>query len=395
MHTYAPADVTFTHGTGSYLFDKSGRKYLDFLSGISVTSLGHAHPVVTEAISRQAARVTHVSNLFGNEHAGTLAENINRLISLAACRVGEEGVSGRVFFSNSGAEAIECAIKLTRKRASQALAESTKIILGIEKGFHGRTHGALAATGQPDKKVGFDPLPGGFDHVELNNLEALDARYLSADSPGVVQGVIFEPVLGESGVLGVDSSFARALVEVARSSRGVVIVDEIQTGLGRTGDWFGFERLGVVPDIITLAKSLGNGFPIGACWARDEVADYFVPGSHGSTFGGQPLACSAALATLGVIEQENLIENARYIGAYLSKEISSLAQVVEVRGFGLLIGITLCEETSARAVQTKALEAGLIINAIGDSIIRLAPPLNVSIEEANQAVEVLGSALSA
>ncbi len=281
MRTYPEPPVTFVRGEGSRLFDTDGRAYLDFLSGLAVTSLGHAHPEVAAAIGHQAHTLSHVSNLFGNELAPEVACTIDRLVG-----GGTERAGGQVFFTNSGAEANECALKLARRWAGPG----RFAVVSTWDAFHGRTMATLAATGQVAKQQPFLPMPDGFDHVPYDDLAALEA----ACDPGRVAAVLLEPILGEAGVVVPSSDYLGAVRELCSEREILLIVDEVQTGLGRTGRWFGFQHLGVRPDVVTLAKALGNGMPVGACWARPEVAAAFEPGDHGSTFGGQPLAMSAA-----------------------------------------------------------------------------------------------------
>ena len=283
MHNYAEPPVTFVRGEGSLLFDTTGKRYLDFLSGLAVTSLGHAHPAVADAIALQARTLSHVSNLFGNTVGPEVAVTLDRLIGGGTDRAG-----GQIFFANSGAEANECAIKLARRWAGPG----RFAVVSTWDAFHGRTLATLSATGQPEKQQPFLPLPDGFDHVPFDDLDAMDA----ACDPTRVAAVLVEPVLGEAGVVVPSSDYLVGLRQLCTERDVLLMVDEVQTGLGRTGRWFGFQHLGVEPDVVTMAKALGNGMPVGACWARAEVAAAFVPGDHGSTFGGQPLAMSAASA---------------------------------------------------------------------------------------------------
>jgi acetylornithine/succinyldiaminopimelate/putrescine aminotransferase len=273
MHNYAEPPVTFVRGEGSILVDTEGREYLDFLSGLAVTSLGHAHPAVSEAIAVQARTLSHVSNLFGNTVGPEVAVTLDRLIGGGTDRAG-----GQVFFGNSGAEANECALKLARRWAGPG----RFAVVSTWDAFHGRTLATLAATGQPEKQTAFLPLPDGFDHVPFDDLDAMDA----ACDPTRVAAVLVEPVMGEAGVVVPSSDYLVGLRQLCTDRNILLMVDEVQTGLGRTGRWFGFQHLGVEPDVVTMAKALGNGMPVGACWARAEVAAAFVPGDHGSTFGG-------------------------------------------------------------------------------------------------------------
>src|SRR3954467_9832609 len=323
MHTYPPPPVTFVRGAGTELFDKNGKRYLDFLCGLAVTGLGHAHPEVADAIAEQARTLSHVSNLFGTTVGPQVAERLPHLI----------GGGGRVFFTNSGAEANECAIKLARKWGGHG----KYAVVSAYNSFHGRTLATLHATGQPAKHEAFQPLPDGFRHVAWNDIDALES---SLDA-SVVAGVLLEPLQGEGGVNECTPEYLRDVRRLCDERGILMILDEIQTGLGRTGRWFGFQHAEIEPDIVTIAKALGNGMPIGACWARADVADAFVPGDHGSTFGGQPLAAAAALATLTVMEREDVPGRATKAGERLRTALEALPGVAEVRGQGLLLAAEL------------------------------------------------------
>jgi acetylornithine/N-succinyldiaminopimelate aminotransferase len=374
MNTYPAPQVTFVSGAGSYLWDDQGHRYLDFLSGLAVTSLGHAHPAVAAAIADQAHTLLHVSNLYGSLPARGVAATLDRLI----------GGGGRVFFCNSGAEANECAFKLARKWGGYGRFG----VITAYGSFHGRTLAALAATGQPTKHEPFQPMPAGFRHVAWGDLAALEA----AIDPSVA-AVMLEPVQGEGGVNPATAEYF-AGVRALCDDRGLLfMVDEVQTGLGRTGHWFGFQGLGAQPDVVTMAKALGNGMPIGACWARAEVADAFKPGDHATTYGGQPLATAAAAATLAVMEAEDVPARAAAAGAQLRLALEAIAGVESVRGVGLLLGVELAGK-GAKAVAARALEAGLVVNPVTESAIRLAPSLLVSPEEIAEAVAILRSVLA-
>ncbi len=379
MHTYAEPAVTFVRGEGSALYDTGGRRYLDFLSGLAVTSLGHAHPTVAEAITEQARTLCHVSNLFGNVVGPEVAATLDRLVG-----GGTERAGGQVFFANSGAEANECAIKLARRWAGSG----RFAVVSTWDAFHGRTLAALAATGQVEKQKAFLPLPDGFDHVPFDDLPAMEA----ACDPTRVAAVMVEPVMGEAGVVVPSSDYLVGLRQLCNDRDILLIVDEVQTGLGRTGRWFGFQHLGVEPDIVTMAKALGNGMPVGACWARGEVAAAFVPGDHGSTFGGQPLAMSAARATLAVMESEDAPGRARELGSRLKSALEVLPGVGSVRGEGLLLAAVLTEPAAVLACG-EALDAGLVINAPRPDVLRFAPPLLVTPTEVARAVSILGPIL--
>jgi predicted acetylornithine/succinylornithine family transaminase len=375
MHNYPEPSVTFVRGEGTMLFDVDDKPYLDFLSGLAVTSLGHAHPVVAEAIATQARTLSHVSNIFGNVVGPEVAVTLDRLIG-----GGTERAGGQVFFANSGAEANECALKLARRWAGP----DRFGVVSTWDAFHGRTLAALAATGQVDKQQNFRPMPEGFDHVPFDDLDAMDA----ACDPARVAAVLVEPILGEAGVVVPSSDYLVGLRQLCTERNILLMVDEVQTGLGRTGRWFGFQHLGIEPDVVTMAKALGNGMPAGACWARAEVAAAFVPGDHGSTFGGQPLAMSAVRATLAVMEELDAPALAERSGAILRAGLEKMPGVVSVRGEGLLLACVLCDDFAVAAYQ-EALQGGLVINAPKPNVLRFAPPLLVSEDEINRAVATL------
>jgi predicted acetylornithine/succinylornithine family transaminase len=376
MNTYPPQPVTFVRGEGTLLFDDTGKRYLDFLSGLAVTSLGHSHPAVAAAVAEQANTLLHVSNLYGTAVGPEVAATLDRLI----------GGGGRVFFCNSGAEANECALKLARKHGGHG----RYAVVSAYGSFHGRTLATLHATGQPQKHEAFQPLPEGFRHVAWGDLDAMDA----ALDPTVVAAVLLEPVQGEGGVNAATPEYFQGVRRLT-AERGVLfMVDEVQTGLGRTGKWFGFQHFGVEPDVVTMAKALGNGVPIGACWARDDVAAAFEPGDHATTFGGQPLATSAARAVLGVMEDEDIPGRAERAGKRLVDALAALPGVAAVRGLGLLIAAELEAAGTAKQVAAAALDAGLVVNPVTDSALRLAPPLTVSDAEIDEAVGILGTVLA-
>ncbi len=379
MQNYAEPPVTFVRGEGSRLYDTAGREYLDFLSGLAVTSLGHAHPAVAEAIATQARTLSHVSNLFGNAVGPEVAVTLDRLIG-----GGSERAGGQVFFGNSGAEANECALKLARRWAGP----DRYGVVSTWDAFHGRTLATLAATGQPEKQSAFVPMPEGFDHVPYDDLDAMDA----ACDPSRVAAVLVEPIMGEAGVVVPSSDYLVGLRQLCTDRNILLIVDEVQTGLGRTGRWFGFQHLGIEPDVVTMAKALGNGMPVGACWARAEVAAAFVPGDHGSTFGGQPLAMSAARATLSVMEAEDAPARARAGGARLRAGLERLPGVQSVRGEGLLVAAVLTGEFAGPAVR-EALDEGLVINAPRTDVLRFAPSLLVADADIDEAVATVGRIL--
>jgi acetylornithine/N-succinyldiaminopimelate aminotransferase len=375
MTTYAPPPVTFVRGQGTHLWDDNGKEYLDFLCGLAVTSLGHSHPVVADAIAEQARTLLHVSNLFGTEPQREVAATLDRLL----------GGGGRIFFCNSGAEANEAAIKVARRWGGHG----RYAIISAYGSFHGRTLATLHATGQPAKHEPFQPLPEGFRHVAYRDIEALEA----AIDPTVV-GVLLESVQGEGGVNPAGAAYFQAVRAICDDRNLLMIVDEVQSGLGRTGRWWGFEHYGIRPDVVTCAKALGNGMPIGACWAIDDVAAAFRPGDHGTTFGGQPLAASAARATLAVMEAEDLPAVAAARGEYLTRRLRALDQIVSVRGAGLLVAAELADGITAAAATAAALEAGLVVNNVTATALRLAPPLNVSEAEIDEAIRRLTTALA-
>ena len=374
MNTYPPQAVTFVRGEGAQLFDDTGKRYLDFLSGLAVTSLGHAHPAVADALSEQSRTLLHVSNLFGTEPGRDVAATLDRLIG---------GPPGKVFFCNSGAEANEAGIKLARKWGGHG----KFVVVSAYGSFHGRTLATLHATGQPQKHETFQPLPEGFRHVAWNDLDALAASI----DPSVT-GILLEPVQGEGGVNPATAEYFQG-VRALCDERGLVfLVDEVQTGLGRTGEWFGFQHFGVQPDIVTMAKALGNGVPIGACWAKADVADAFVPGDHATTYGGQPLATAAARAVLRTMEEEDVPARARSAGKRLTDALVALEGVTGVRGLGLLLAAELAEPV-AKDVASRALDAGLVVNAVTDNALRLAPSLLVGDDEIDECAAILGEAL--
>ncbi len=373
MQAYPSPGATFVRGSGTELWDSEGRRYLDFLSGLAVTSLGHAHPEVADAICEQARTLLHVSNLFATVPAGEVAAHLDRLL----------GGGGRVFFCNSGAEANEGAIKLARKFGGRG----RHVVVSAYGSFHGRTLATLHATGQPEKHELFQPLPEGFRHVAWNDLGALE---VALDE--TVAAVLLEPVQGEGGVHPAEQGYFQGVRQIC-DERGILfMVDEVQTGLGRTGRWFGHQHLGVVPDVVTMAKALGNGMPIGAIWARESVA-VFEPGDHATTFGGQPLAASAARAVLAIMEREGVCEKAEAAGRKLRELLEGLPWVSGVRGWGLLLAAEL-DGLDARAAARACLESGLVLNGVTATALRLAPSLLVTDEEVEEAVEILGEVLA-
>jgi acetylornithine/N-succinyldiaminopimelate aminotransferase len=375
MPTYPPQPVTFVRGKGTELWDDQGRRYLDFLSGLAVTSLGHAHPEVADAIAEQARTLLHVSNLYGTLPGPEVAATLDRLVG---------GPAGKVFFCNSGAEANEAALKLARKAGGRG----RHVVVSAYGSFHGRTLATLHATGQPEKHEVFQPLPEGFRHVAWMDLDALE-RALDPS----VGAVLLEPVQGEGGVQPADADYFAGVRRLCDERGLLFVVDEIQTGLGRTGEWYGFQHFGVQPDVVTMAKALGNGVPIGACWARAEVADAFEPGDHATTFGGQPLATAAARAVLAVMEREDVPARARQAGKRLADGLATLPGVTGVRGLGLLLAAEL-DRRDARQVARDALGAGLVVNGVSPTALRLAPNLLVTDEEVDEALALLDGVLA-
>jgi acetylornithine/N-succinyldiaminopimelate aminotransferase len=366
----APTPLTLLErGEGCYVWDVDGTKYLDFLGGIAVNSLGHAHPVLVEALTRQASALVHVSNYFATAPQIELAERLRRLTGA--------GERGRVFFGNSGAEANEAAVKLARRNGQH------KKIVALNNSFHGRTMGSVALTGKPALREAFEPVVPGVIHID-STIEALDGVDW-AD----VSALVVEPIKGEAGVVELPEGYLKRAREVTEQHRVLLILDEIQTGAGRTGEWFAFQAHGIVPDAITVAKGIGGGVPIGALVTFGWASDLFTTGQHGSTFGGNPLATAAANAVLGEIERAGLVANAARRGEEIRAAITAIGSplIAETRGAGLLIGIGLAEPI-ASAVSAKALNAGLIINAANDTSIRLAPPLIVGDDEVAEFVRI-------
>jgi acetylornithine/N-succinyldiaminopimelate aminotransferase len=377
MPTYPATSVTFVRGEGSYLFDGDGRRYLDCLSGLAVTSLGHAHPAVAAALHDQASTLLHVSNLFGTEPGLEVARTLDRLVGDG------EPAGGQVFFCNSGAEANECAIKLARRAGGLG----RHVVVSAYGSFHGRTLATLHATGQPAKHEPFQPLPEGFRHVAWDDLDALAA----ALDPSVA-AVLLEPVQGEGGVNPASRGYFQGVRRLCDERDVLLVVDEVQTGLGRTGRWFGFQHLGVRPDVVTMAKALGNGVPIGACWARADVASVFEPGDHATTFGGQPLATAAARAVLAVMQAEDVPERAARAGARFRERLEGLPSVAGVRGLGLLLAVELSGR-DARGVTQALLDAGVVANAVTPTALRLAPSLLISDDEIDEATTIIEKVL--
>jgi acetylornithine/N-succinyldiaminopimelate aminotransferase len=369
METYARLPITFSHGEGVYLVDTDGRRYLDGIAGIGVNALGHAHPAVTKALTDQAAKLIHTSNLYRIEAQEQLAQRLTELSGMDAC-----------FFGNSGAEANEAAIKLARLFGHQKNISKPTIVV-LEGAFHGRTLATLTATGNRKIQAGFEPLIAGFTRAPLNDIEAINQ--IANNNPDVV-AVLMEPIQGEGGVNPADAEYLKALREVCDTQGWLLMFDEVQTGNGRTGTYFAYQGIGITPDVVTTAKGLGNGVPIGACLARGAAAAVFSAGNHGSTYGGNPLACATALAVVNTISEQGLAANAVAMGQIIRDEIESALgdnpALVEIRGKGLMIGIQL--DRDCPELVSKALSRGLLINVTAGNTIRLLPPLIINAQEA-------------
>lgn len=374
MNTYARLPVTFSHGEGCRITDTDGKEYLDALSGIAVSTLGHAHPRLVAAIAAQAGRMLHTSNLYRIAEQEQLADKLCALSGMA-----------EVFFGNSGAEANEAAIKLARFYGHKKNVELPTVIV-MEKAFHGRTMATLSATGNRKAQAGFEPLVSGFVRVPYGDIEAIKAV---AEHNKNIVAVMLEIIQGEGGIHLADPAYYRGIRELCDAHDWLMICDEVQCGMGRTGKWFGYQQAGIQPDIATLAKGLGSGVPIGACMAGGKAAGLFRPGNHGSTFGGNPLAATAALTTIDVMEQDGLLANAAQMGALIrqlfGEALAGVKGVVDIRGHGLMIGLEL--DRPCGALVGKALEAGLLINVTAECVIRFLPPLIFSERDARELVE--------
>lgn len=371
MKTYSRQPIAFTHGDGVWLWSTDGKKYLDGLSGIAVNGLGHNHPALVKAISEQAGKLIHTSNLYGVVLQEQLATRLCQLSGLQ-----------EAFFCNSGAEANEAAIKLARHYGYKQGIENAKIIV-MERAWHGRTLATLAATDSPKAKVGFGELPGGFVRVPYKDFAAIES---AKQANPEIKAVLLEVLQGEGGINVAETEYLQKLRAICDENDWLLMIDEVQSGIGRTGKWFGFQHAEIMPDVITLAKGLGSGVPIGACLAGGKAFEVLGPGSHGTTFGGGPLVSAAALATLDTMAQDNLLKNADEMGALiravLSRELAGIAGVKEVRGRGLMIGVELwkpCAELVARAR-----DAGYIINVTRDNVVRLLPPLVINQTESEE-----------
>jgi len=379
MPVFGPPQVMFVRGAGTELFDSDGKRYLDFLCGLAVTSLGHANPAITEAITHQAGRLLHVSNFFTNDMATRAALELRTLLAETS------GHDGQVFFCNSGAEANEAALKLARKFGGRG----RHVVVSAFGSFHGRTLAALAATGQPAKHEPFFPMPDGFRHVAFGDLDELE-RSLDPS----VAAVLIETVQGEGGVVPADPEYLRGLRRICDERGMLLMVDEVQTGFARTGEWFGFQHAGIQPDVVTMAKAMGNGFPVGAVWARTEVAASFVPGDHGSTYSGTAIATAVVSAVIAEMRRIDAPALAAERGAYLRTALEAIPAVQSVRGQGLLLAAELGEGADAKAVYTELLRRGLVTNPVTATALRLAPPITVSVAEIDEAVALIAEVLA-
>jgi acetylornithine aminotransferase len=379
MNTYARTPISIARGRGCRVYDLEGREYVDFVAGIAVNVLGHSHPDLVTAIQRQAQQLIHTSNLYYTEPQVELAK-----------RLVERSFADKVFFCNSGAEANEAAIKLARRYAHEKYGAGRYEVITMLQSFHGRTLATLTATGQDKVQKGFEPLPAGFAYVPFNNFEALEQAVSDKTA-----AIMLEPVQGEGGVWVADRAYLAQVRDLCRQRDILLIFDEVQTGMGRTGTLFAYEQLGVQPDIMTLAKGLGGGVPIGACLATDPVAAAFVPGTHASTFGGNPLACSAALAVLRVLLEGRVLEQGRRMGEHLAKGLHDLAErfpnVKEARGLGLLQGLELTVD--GKPIVSDCLARGFLINCTVDRVLRFVPPLVVSQQEIDRLMDALAQVL--
>lgn len=372
MPVFGAPQVMFVKGKGTELWDSEGKRYLDFLCGLAVTSLGHSHDAISEAIASQASTLMHVSNFFANPIATTAAVELDTLL----------GGGGQVFFCNSGAEANEAAIKLARKFGGRG----RHTVVSAYGSFHGRTLAALAATGQPAKHEPFQPMPEGFRHVAYGDIDAL----AEAIDPGVA-AVLLESVQGEGGVIPAPEGYLRAVRDLCTQRGVLLILDEVQTGLARTGKWWGFEHDDINADAVCVAKALGNGMPIGALWAKKEIAAVFKPGDHGSTYSGTAIATAAASAVMKEMKRINAPQMAADNGTYLVSALTGMSRVKSVRGRGLLLGVELDDGIDAKAVQFSLLHKGLVTNAVTATALRLAPPLNVSVAEMEEAISIIAT----
>jgi acetylornithine/N-succinyldiaminopimelate aminotransferase len=368
---YGTPTIELVSGKGSVVKDADGKSYLDFLAGIATNVLGHAHPAIVKAVSKQISTLGHVSNFYAHPNVLELAEKLQKM-------TGDK--SARVFFCNSGAEANEAALKLSRKTGKYK-------VVATQEAFHGRTMGALSLTGQPSKRNPFKPLIKGIKHVPFGDSSAMKRAITKKTAM-----IIVEPIMGEAGVIVPPADYLKNLRQYCDDNGALLVFDCVQTGMGRTGDWFGYEYSGIKPDVITLAKGLGGGLPLGAMIAFGSASKLFEAGDHGSTFGGNPVATAAALAVISSIEKEKILAHVDEVGAFLLAELALIEGVTEVRGAGLLIGVTL-DKPVAKSVVKKCQDLGALINAPGDRTIRLAPALNVSMKQAEKFVTIFTNAL--
>ena len=369
LNNYGTPAIELVAGEGVIVKDSQGNIYLDFLSGIAVNSLGHAHPVIIEAVSDQIKKLSHTSNFYANDPSIKLAEKLIAITNFDA----------KVFFCNSGTEANEAAIKLSRRTGKKQL-------IAAHNSFHGRTMGSLSITGQLAKQKPFEPLIGDVNFIDINTKSGV--RKIKRKSAAV----FLESIQGEGGVTPCDDEFLQSVRSKSSKTKTLLVMDEVQTGLGRTGNWFGFEKSGIKPDVITLAKGLGGGLPMGAMLVTGEAKELFEPGQHGSTFGGNPVVASAALATLNFIEKEDLLNNATNMGQLLIKLITQIESVTEVRGRGLLLGVGL-KDVMAKDVELECRKLGLLLNAVNENTLRLAPALIVNIDQVKRCAEIIDDAI--
>ena len=380
MNTYGRLPVSFVKGDGCYLYDEQGQRYLDALTGIAVCGLGHSHPAVAKAISEQASTLMHTSNLYGIPNQEALADKLCELSAM-----------DRVFFSNSGAEANEAAIKIARRYGHTSKNIELPTIIVANKSFHGRTLSTLSATGNAKVHAGFEPLVQGFIHVDYNDMDAI--REAAGNNDNIV-AIMVEPIQGEGGLVTPSDSYLKEIRSFCNENDYLMILDEIQTGICRTGKWFAGQHSDIIPDVMTLAKGLANGFPIGACLAKGSAAEILIPGTHGSTFGGNPLACAAALATIHTLQEENLEQRAAELGDYFQQGFkTTLAALIEqnkildIRGKGLMIGIEL--DRPCTELVKKALDKKLLINVTADSVVRLLPALITTDAQADEIIAIV------
>lgn len=391
MHTFKRKPVMLVEGSGMEVEDVDGKKYLDFIAGIGADSLGHCHPAVTAAVAAQAERLIHVSNYYYIEERGEVAKLISDLLN--TCIPKFFRAPWPVFFANSGAEANECAIKLARLYSKKE-GSGGQTIITVDGSFHGRTLATLAATAQPAKQELYEPLPGGFVRVPMNNLNAVHQAFF--EKPGDVCAIMLECVQGESGIHPWDPDTLYEICQFARKNGMLIIVDEVQSGFYRCGEFpFAFQNMGITPDIITMAKGIASGFPMGACAARIEVADVFKPGDHGSTFGGSNLAMAAAYATLATLSRGTFAEDVEELGDYFAEGLGKIDTITEVRGMGLMIGADLEDGIDANEVVNKGLEEGFLLNATSEHTLRFLPPLIITKKEIDKLLKALPGMIDA